>query len=140
MPRSYQNAMWGRFANLRAIVNRAAEAGYNRWKQLATCPTGSTYPAEALALGVIQRYNRCMAVFARWLAVLVFVGSLAGQGLLPVTTPKQALGFNLGDDYQVANYSQLAAYWKTLDAESDRMILADIGTTAEGRPQYMAIV
>jgi len=85
-------------------------------------------------------YNRTMPVSPRWLALLLFVGSLTAQGLLPVTTPKQALGFNLGDDFMVANYSQLEAYWKTLDAESDRMILADIGTTAEGRRQYMAIV
>jgi hypothetical protein len=54
--------------------------------------------------------------------------------------PKQALGFNIGDDYMLASYTQLEAYWKTLDAESDRMILVDIGATAEGRPQYMAIV
>jgi len=57
-----------------------------------------------------------------------------------VTPPKEALGFNLGDDYQVANYTQLEAYWKKLAAESDRMKLVDIGATAEGRRQYMAIV
>ena len=57
-----------------------------------------------------------------------------------VTPPKDALGFNLGDDYQVANYTQLEKYWKQLAAESDRMKLVDIGTTAEGRRQYMAIV
>ena len=57
-----------------------------------------------------------------------------------ITTPKQALGFNIGDDYQVANYTQLEAYWKKLAAESDRMKLVDIGLTAEGRHQYMAIV
>ncbi len=57
-----------------------------------------------------------------------------------VTPPKDALGFNLGDDYQVANYTQLENYWKKLAAESDRMKLVDIGATAEGRRQYMAIV
>ena len=31
-----------------------------------------------------------------------------------ITTPKEALGFNLGDDYMVANYTQLEAYWKKL--------------------------
>jgi len=57
-----------------------------------------------------------------------------------ITTPRQAYGFDIGDDYQLANYTQLEAYWKTLDAESDRMQLTSIGETAEGRPQYMAIV
>ena len=40
----------------------------------------------------------------------------------------------------VANYTQLEAYWKKLAAESDRMKLVDIGPTAEGRRQYMAII
>ena len=57
-----------------------------------------------------------------------------------VTTPKQALGFDFGDDYQLANYKQIEAYWKTLDRESDRMVLHDMGRTAEGRTQWMAIV
>jgi hypothetical protein len=74
------------------------------------------------------------------LAAVIFVAGLAGQTAPKVTTPKEALGFNLGDDYQVANYSQLEAYWKKLATESDRMKLVDIGPTAEGRRQYMAIL
>src|SRR5580765_2159214 len=65
---------------------------------------------------------------------------LPAQPAPKITTPKEALGFNLGDDYQVANYTQLEKYWKQLAAESDRMKLVDIGATAEGRRQYMAIV
>jgi hypothetical protein len=57
-----------------------------------------------------------------------------------ITTPKEQLGFNFGDDYQLANYKQIADYWRKLDAESDRMVLQEIGKTAEGRPQLMAIV
>jgi hypothetical protein len=57
-----------------------------------------------------------------------------------VTTPFEQFGFNLGDDYQLANYTQLEAYWKRLASESDRMTLEVIGTTAEGRPIYMAII
>src|ERR1700722_15791844 len=57
-----------------------------------------------------------------------------------ITTPKEAIGFNIGDDYQLANYVQLTAYWRTLAKESDRMKLVDIGPTAEGRRQYMAII
>ncbi|HEY1949546.1 MAG TPA: M14 metallopeptidase family protein [Bryobacteraceae bacterium] len=57
-----------------------------------------------------------------------------------ITTPKEALGFNIGDDYQLANYTQLDAYWHKLATESDRMKLVDIGPTAENRRQYMAII
>ena len=45
-----------------------------------------------------------------------------------------------GDDYQLASYTQIEAYWKTLDRESDRVTLHDMGKTAEGRTQWMAIV
>jgi hypothetical protein len=57
-----------------------------------------------------------------------------------LTTPKEALGFNVGDDYYVAGYTELEAYWKKLVSESDRMKIVDIGPTSEGRRQYMAIV
>ena len=49
---------------------------------------------------------------------------LPAQTAPKITTPKEALGFNIGDDYQVANYTQLEAYWKKLAAESPRMKLA----------------
>jgi drug/metabolite transporter (DMT)-like permease len=65
---------------------------------------------------------------------------LPAESARHITTPKEALGFNIGDDYQIANYTQLEAYWKKLASESDRMRLADIGPTAEGRRQYMAII
>ena len=73
-------------------------------------------------------------------AVILSACAALAQTAPKITTPKEALGFNIGDDYQVANYTQLEAYWKTLAAESDRMKLVSIGQTAEGRPQYMAII
>ncbi|MBP1770084.1 MAG: hypothetical protein H6P96_702, partial [Candidatus Aminicenantes bacterium] len=57
-----------------------------------------------------------------------------------VTSPKEQFGFAIGDDYRLVNYRQLTAYWKKLDAESDRMKLVEIGKTAEGRTMLMAIV
>jgi hypothetical protein len=57
-----------------------------------------------------------------------------------ITTPKEQLGANIGDDYFLANYTQIEAYWKKLDAESDRMSLVDIGRSEEGRTQWMAII
>ena len=57
-----------------------------------------------------------------------------------VTSPKQQFGFDIGDDYQLVNYKQLVAYWKKLEAESDRLKLVDIGRTEEGRTMLMAII
>ncbi len=57
-----------------------------------------------------------------------------------VTTPKEHFGFAIGDDYQLANYTQTEAYFKKLAATSDRVKLVDIGKTEEGRSQYMLII
>jgi hypothetical protein len=70
------------------------------------------------------------------LALLVTVPVLAQD----VTPPADVLGFNIGDDYQLATYRQLYDYWQTLAAESDRMTVEDIGLTEEGRPQIMAVI
>jgi hypothetical protein len=70
---------------------------------------------------------------------LLTVAALSAQAP-PITTPKQEFGHNFGDDYFLANYQQLAAYWRKLDRESDRMVLQSIGKTSEGREQLMAIV
>ncbi len=57
-----------------------------------------------------------------------------------ITTPIEQFGFDIGANYRLINYTQIIAYWEKLDAESDRMKLVDIGPTAEGRRQYMAII
>ncbi len=57
-----------------------------------------------------------------------------------VTTPMEEFGNKIGDDYFLANYQQLVAYWQKLEDESDRMTLEVIGETEQGRPMYMAII
>ena len=56
-----------------------------------------------------------------------------------ITTPKEFFGFNFGDDYQLANYTKLSAYWRKLATESDRLQVKEIGKTAEGRTMLMVI-
>jgi len=70
----------------------------------------------------------------------MLVSAALAQPRPHITTPKEAFGFDVGDDYQLASYKQIEAYWKRLDNESDRMVLHDMGKTAEGRTQWMAIV
>lgn len=57
-----------------------------------------------------------------------------------ITTPLEQFGHNYGDDYFLANYQQISAYWTTLATQSDRIVVQSIGKTAEGRDQLMAIV
>jgi hypothetical protein len=79
-------------------------------------------------------------VLAASLLLLASAASAAAQTAQTITSPKQQFGFNIGDDYQLATYSQFVEYWQKLDKESDRMKVVEIGKTAEGRPQLMAII
>lgn len=69
--------------------------------------------------------------------VLVSVSSALAQTL---PSPREHFGFNIGDDYQLATYTQTEAYVKKIAAASDRTKLMDIGLTEEGRHQFMLIV
>jgi len=82
-----------------------------------------------------------MTRLAAVLALALFaVPGVAARQAPAVTSPRAALGFDFGADYQLATYTQLADYWRRLDRESDRMVVQEIGTTSEGRPHLMAIV
>src|SRR5205814_5639247 len=79
----------------------------------------------------------------RHLALIIVAASLSAATLKAqtrITTPKEFLGFNFGDDYQLANYTRMSAYWRKLATESDRLRIVEIGKTAEGRTQLMVIV
>ncbi|MBA2354706.1 MAG: peptidase [Acidobacteria bacterium] len=72
--------------------------------------------------------------------VLWTLTGASGLAQTGIVSPKEQFGFAIGDDYQLATYEQLSAYWQRLDQQSDRMTLVDIGRTAEGRTQWMAII
>ena len=74
------------------------------------------------------------------LMLVLFLSGAFPRAQTTITPPRAQLGFDAGDDYCLANYTQLLAYLKTLDRESDRLQLVEIGTSAEGRPMVMAII
>src|SRR5260221_2105935 len=57
-----------------------------------------------------------------------------------IPTPKSQFGFSIGDNYQLATYTQTEAYFKKIAAASDRARYTVIGKTEEGRDQLMLIV
>jgi hypothetical protein len=57
-----------------------------------------------------------------------------------ITSPKEEWGHNIGDDYFLANYQQLIAYWHKLEKQSPRIHIQEIGKSTEGRPQLMALI
>lgn len=75
------------------------------------------------------------------LALLVCLFSLpAAAQAGPVSTPRQILGHDMGEDRYVPSYSDLVRYWQVLAGQSDRIKLIDIGRTTEGRRQIVAVV
>ncbi|MDP9200489.1 MAG: M14 family metallopeptidase, partial [Gemmatimonadota bacterium] len=72
------------------------------------------------------------------LSLLAIPGTASAQAR--ITSPRLQFGHYIGDDYFLANYSQMIDYWHKLDRESDRMKMVRIGTSAEGRPMWMAII
>jgi hypothetical protein len=57
-----------------------------------------------------------------------------------VTSPKEQFGFDIGDNYRLVNYTQYVDYLKKMDAQSERMMVVDIGKTEEGRTEFTAII
>ena len=57
-----------------------------------------------------------------------------------VTSPKSHFGFNIGDDYMLANYKQMESYFLKVAKESNRVLIQEAGLTEEGRKQYLIII
>jgi hypothetical protein len=57
-----------------------------------------------------------------------------------IPSPKEHFGFNIGDNYHLATFTQTEAYFKKVAAVSNKVKLQVIGKTEEGRNQYMVIV
>jgi hypothetical protein len=92
---------------------------------------------------MLHHNSQAVVMHIRSIVALLFTvatvpSALPSQGR--ITSPLQEFGHNIGDDYFLANYTQLTKYWQTLDRESDRMKVVRIGTSAEGRPMWMAII
>lgn len=66
----------------------------------------------------------------------------AARGPLDPSIPKpeSVLGFYPGADFHLANWPSILEYLQRLDAASDRMVLEQIGESAEGQPMVLAII
>ena len=65
---------------------------------------------------------------------------LAAACRAAVPTPAQHFGFTPGDDYKLADSSQIFGYFHKLAASSDRIHLEEFGRSSEGRPMYVAFI
>ena len=71
---------------------------------------------------------------------LLLAGIFLLNNLFAQISPKEHFGFTIGDDYQLANFTRTAEYFKKISEQSDRVKLLGIGMTEEGRTQPMLIV
>jgi hypothetical protein len=79
-----------------------------------------------------------------WLTALCILALNTLQSQTPapnkIPSPKDVFGFNIGDNYMLANYTQTLDYIKKIAGASDRARFTIIGKTEEGRDEFMLIV
>src|ERR1017187_5105862 len=107
----------------RKIWHRSSGAGQHFANEIGQMKTMNTQTVRAAA-------RLCAA------AILATALALA-QGTI---SPPVFGAYTAGDDYFLANYTQLLGYWNKVATESDRIRIEEIGRTAEGRPIVMAII
>jgi hypothetical protein len=56
------------------------------------------------------------------------------------TSPEAFLGFKVGTDRKLADYSQIQAYFQKLDQESAKLTLFTIGNSTLNKPMIMAVI
>src|SRR5215471_20172514 len=76
-------------------------------------------------------------------AVLALCGALLAPRATAATAvpaPESVLGFVPGEDRKLADWGQVLAYLRALDAASDRVSVEELGKTTGGRPFVMVTV
>ncbi len=79
----------------------------------------------------------------RPLALILSMAAILGAytpGSGQVPTPAEIIGFSPGEDYKLANYGPISAYFEALAAATDRMVLQQIGESTRGKPLYLAAI
>src|ERR1700674_4957737 len=77
--------------------------------------------------------------------VLVVCGFLAATCFaqkknIHIPTPSEFLGFEVGADRQLADYRQIASYFRALSAASGRLQIEELGKTTLGEDMFMAVI
>ena len=81
-----------------------------------------------------------MRSMAAVLALSAAVGAMGAAERPAPPSPREVLGFDVGQDRVLASYGEAARYLRVLAERSDRVRLLPIGTTVEGRTMLVAVV
>jgi hypothetical protein len=88
-----------------------------------------------------MHHRRMPVFFALFIAVVLIAPSVQTQGrITPPQFTANGKTYTAGDDYFLANYTQLREYFTKLGQESPRFKIEEIGKTGEGKPMLMAII
>jgi hypothetical protein len=80
------------------------------------------------------------AAFFLALLLLATAMPVAAQKSSHIPTPSEVLGFEVGADRKLADYGQIASYFKALSAASDRVQIQVLGKTTLGEEMFMAVI
>jgi len=70
--------------------------------------------------------------------ILIIAFTVASYAAVP--TPEQALGFPIGADRKLADWTQIRDYFRRLDAASPRIVVERLGETTLQKPMILAVI
>ena len=86
----------------------------------------------------MYKYTRAAVILA---CLLIATGMpIVAQKPSHVPTPSEFLGFEVGADRKLADYRQVASYFKALRTASDRVEIEVLGKTTLGEEMFMAVI
>lgn len=65
------------------------------------------------------------------------IGTTSAQ---QISEPKSHFGFEIGEDYKLANYKMMESYFLKVAKESNRVHIEKAGLSEEGRQQYLLVI
>jgi hypothetical protein len=72
--------------------------------------------------------------------LLLLLLALGAPAAAEVPSPASVLGFEPGEDRVLADWHQIAGYFRRLDAASPRVSVEEVGKTTEGLPFLVAVI
>jgi hypothetical protein len=57
-----------------------------------------------------------------------------------ISSPEKTFGFKMGDDYKLIDWTQIVSYFKSVDGQSNRIVVQELGKSTLGKPFLLAII
>jgi len=71
---------------------------------------------------------------------LFFLFAISVSSVASVPSPQEILGFKVGEDFKLANWSQILTYFEKLASSSEKIKIIDLGQSTLGRRFIMAVI